>query len=268
MEIWEKHPKYVGIEVSTLGNVRTLDRAISNEKGTRSLKGRILKPASDRDGYLRVSIPVDGKRVTKSVHRLVAQTFIPNLNNLPEVNHKNCVRDDNRVINLEFCTRSYNIQYREKYGESLNRPVFAVNLKTLEVSRFPSQHEAARVLGVSNGNINSVIKGKRKQASGYWFKEDDANGIEIDKDKLNDIADSMPFTGGVFAVNLYTLEVSQFESQMEAGRALGVYQSSINKVLKGTQKTAHGYWFTNDDGHAVDIVKSKLHDIGKTGLKI
>lgn len=45
-------------------------------------------------------------------------------------------------------------------------------------------------------------------------------------------------------------------------------QANINAVIKGRQKTAYGFWFVNDDGHAVDVVKSKLHDIGKTGLKI
>ena len=194
VEIWKKHPKYVGIEVSTLGRVRTLDRVVSNEKMTRFTKGRILKQSNDKHGYLHVNISIDEKWVTKKVHRLVAQAFIPNLNNLPQINHKDNDRTNNNVSNLEWCSHSYNIQYREKFGKALNRPVFAINLTTLEISRFGSQHEASR--------------------------------------------------------------------------ALGVYQSSINKVINGTQKTAHGYLFLNDDGHAVDIVKSKLHEIGKTGLKI
>ena len=190
-EIWKAHPDIVGIEVSTLGKVRTLDRVTSSETMTRFTKGRVLKQQYSR-GYVHVNIKVDGKFITKSVHRLVAQTFIPNPNNLPQANHKDCDRANNNVDNLEWCTREENIAYREKFGKALNRPVFAINLTTLEVSRF--------------------------------------------------------------------------RSQRQAGRALGVYQSSINKVLKGTQKTAHGYWFTNDDGHAVDVVKSKLHDVGKTGL--
>ena len=190
-EIWRVHPEYTGIEVSTFGRVRTLDMLISRGNGTRSLKGRILKPASDKGGYLRVSIPVDGKRVTKSVHRLVAQAFIQNPNNLPQVNHKNCVRDDNRVINLEFCTRSYNQKYREKYGisqtEAQGHPVFAVNLTTLKVSKYRSQSEASRELGVSISNINNVVKGKQKKTHGYWFVNDDGNAVDVVKSKLHDI---------------------------------------------------------------------------------
>lgn len=271
-EIWKAHPECAGIEVSTLGGVRTLDRVTSSEDRTWFTKGRILKQHDNGKGYLMVNIPVDEKWINKSVHRLVAQTFIKNTDNLPQVNHKDCDRMNNNVSNLEWCTASYNNQYREKYGisraESLGHPVFAINLDTMEVSRFRSQGEAGRALGVDYSNITKVIKGKYKQANGYWFTEDDGNGIEIDKDKLNDIMDGVRFRQGVFAINLTTLEVSQFRSQAEAGRNLGVYQSSINKVIKGTQKTAHGYWFTNDDGHAVDVVKSKLHDIGKTGLNI
>lgn len=248
-EIWKSHPEYAGIEVSTLGRVRTLDKMVRNGSGTRSLKGRVLKQFENHDGYMQIAFSVNGKVVSKLVHRLVAQTFLPNPDNLPMVNHKSCIRDDNRVENLEFCTASYNIQYREKYGESLGVPVLAINLTTLEVSRFKSQREASRVLGVLVSNINAVIKGTQKTAHGFWFVNDNSNGIEIDKDKLNNIVDGMRFRGGVFAVNLTTLEVSRFRSQHEAGRVLGVSNGSINDVLKGKRKQAGGYWFVNDDGH-------------------
>ena len=77
------------------------------------MKGRILKPASDKDGYLTVAVKINDKFISKKVHRLTAQTFIPNPNSFVEVNHKNCVRDDNRVSNLEWYTHSYNNRYRE-----------------------------------------------------------------------------------------------------------------------------------------------------------
>jgi len=179
VELWKALPGVTGIEVSTLGRVRTIDKMVWNGRGTWLMKGRVLKQSNDKDGYLKVRILIDGKWTTKKVHRLVAQTFISNSDNLPEVNHKNCVRDDNRVSNLEFCTHSYNIKYREKYGISLGHPVFAINLATLEVSRFRSQHEASRVLGVNQGNIDSVIKGKRKQTGGFWFVNADDKAVDI-----------------------------------------------------------------------------------------
>ena len=72
----------------------------------------------------------------------------------------------------------------------------------------------------------------------------------------------------MFAVNLTTLEISRFPSQGEAGRSLGISKGNINKVVKGKLKKTCGYWFTNADDNAVDVVKSKLHDIGGVGLKI
>ena len=273
-EIWKAHPDIPGIEVSTLGRVRTLNKVVPcRGNGTRLVKGRVLKQYDDKGGYLKTSIPINGKWTTKAVHRLVAQAFIPNHDGLPEINHKDNDRTNNNVENLEWCTREYNVAYREKYGKPAKdfvpkSPVYAVNLKTLEVLHFSSQHEAGRALGVYVQNINKVVKGNRSYAGGYYFKEDEGNGIKIDRDKLNYIVNGMRFIGGVFAVNLNTSEVSRFESQMEAGRVLGVSQGNINMVIKGKRNYAGGFWFTNADDKADDAINRKLYEIGKTGLNI
>jgi len=180
-EIWRAHPEYVGIEVSTLGRVRTLDKMVSSEKYTRFTKGRILKQYGDKGGYLLVGIQITEKWIMKKVHRLVAQTFIPNPDSLPQVNHRDCNRANNNVENLEWCENLYNVQYREKYGKTQSKPLLAINLAALEVSQFQSQSEASQELGVNKGNINSVIKGNRKQAGGYYFVNADANDIELVK---------------------------------------------------------------------------------------
>ena len=190
-EIWRALPGVPGIEVSTFGRVRTLDRVVSGENGTRFLKGRVLKQWDSGTGYLNVNIPIDRKQAKKLVHRLVAQTFIPNPDSLPEVNHKDCNRTNNHVDNLEFCTRSYNMKYKEKFGisntELLGHHLFAINLDTNKVSHFCSQHEASRALGISVANINMVIKGKRNQSGGFWFVNDDGHAVEVVKSKLHDV---------------------------------------------------------------------------------
>lgn len=172
-EIWRLYPELDFIEVSTLGRVRTLDRVVSNGKGTRVEKGMILKQWLNKRGYLRVAFKKDSKLVNKPVHRLVAQTFIPNPDNLPQVNHKDCNPQNNSVSNLEWCTPEYNIEYREKYGKSSAEvsgcPVYAVNLDTLKISKFKSQREAGRALGIVNQSINSVLKGRLKTTHGYVF---------------------------------------------------------------------------------------------------
>lgn len=190
-EIWRAHPEIGIIEVSTLGRVRTVDRVVPNGKGTRLVKGHVLKQHVSNNGYMRMNFRVNGKRINKSVHRLVAETFLSNPNNLPEVNHLDCDRTNNNVKNLEWCDRFYNQQYRNKFGvsntEAQGHHLFAINLATLEVLHFRAQMEAGRVLGVSHGNINSVIKGIRKNAGGYWFVNDDDKAADAIKQKLHDI---------------------------------------------------------------------------------
>lgn len=137
---------------------------------------------------------VNGKHVHKLVHRLVAQTFIQNKDNLPQVNHKDCDRTNNNVDNLEWCTRKENIAYRDKCGHTAKNnapklPVFAINLATLEVSRFPSRAEASRALKADQSSIGRVIKGIQKQAGGYWFTNEDDEAVTAVRDELKILED-------------------------------------------------------------------------------
>ena len=186
IEVWKPHSEFPFVEVSTLGNVRTLDREVATNRGMRLVKGRVLKPFYNKDGYLLTKITLDGKRITKGVHRLVAEAFIPNPENLPQVNHKDCDRTNNNVSNLEWCTGEYNIKYRESHGKALNHPVFAINLSTLKISRFSSQREAGRVLGVHKQAVNMVVKGRLKQVRGYWFVRADSSAVESTRVKFGD----------------------------------------------------------------------------------
>lgn len=185
-EVWETYPEFNFIQDSNFGRVRTIDRYVLHGKGTQFVKGRVLKQQLDKDGYLYVHFRVNGKLVNRKVHRLIAQTFLPNPNNWLQVNHKDNNPANNNVGNLEWCTGEYNIEYREKYGEAQNIPVYAVNLTTQEVSRFRSQSEAERVLVASNGSVNHVLKGQYKQTHGYWFTYADSNAVESTKAKFGD----------------------------------------------------------------------------------
>lgn len=109
IEEWRPIVGYEGLyEVSSYGRVRSLDR-YDNRNCFR--KGKVLSPAKDKNGYLKVVLNCNGKCKTTNVHRLVAQAFLTNPDNLPQVNHKNDDKSDNRVENLEMCNAKYNLSY-------------------------------------------------------------------------------------------------------------------------------------------------------------
>jgi hypothetical protein len=110
MEVWKDIKGYEGLyQVSNKGNVRSLDMIVkAKSNGTQLKKGKLLSPQYTWNGYLRYDL--SGKK--RRAHRLVAQSFIPNPNNKEEVNHINCIRDDNRLENLEWSTKSENNKHK------------------------------------------------------------------------------------------------------------------------------------------------------------
>lgn len=109
IEEWKSVVGYEGLyEVSSLGRVRSLDRYDSNNH---FLKGRILRLCADTKGYLIVGLWSNNKKKMYKVHRMVAQAFIPNPDNLPIINHKDENPINNNVDNLEWCDSEYNNNY-------------------------------------------------------------------------------------------------------------------------------------------------------------
>lgn len=259
-EAWKVYPKIPFIEASNLGRVRTKDRVVIRNNGRKQfIKGRVLKQRLRSDGYMDVHFSVNGKSIRLLVHRIIATCFLSNPNNLPEVNHKDNNRTNNFASNLEWCTRQYNLDYKKSFGTApaqvQGHPVYAVDLKTGKILRFESQCEAGRQLGIDSSKIPRVVKGKLIQTGGYWFAEDEC---EITEEKIQEIKAKMEFLGGVVAINLESLTVLRFESQVEAERQLGVDHSSIAKVAKGKQNKAGGYWFCYADETAIEKTREKF----------
>jgi hypothetical protein len=124
------------------------------------------------NGYLRVKLRKEIKSGLYLVHRVVAETYIPNPEKLPVVHHKDDTRDNNHASNLEWCNNSYNQKQRFKTHKGTKRkPVAQIDLKTSEVIKvWDSPIDVTREIGVAYQNISKVCKGLRNSAGGYGWK--------------------------------------------------------------------------------------------------
>ena len=164
-ETWKAIAGFEGLyEVSDLGRVKSLKFG----------KERILKPGGDTHGYLQVCLCKDGHVKKFKVHRLVAESFIQNPNNLETINHKDEVKTNNTVSNLEWMSQKDNINYgtrNKRAAESLSKQVQMFYKSTGELlATFPSTHEAERITGIDHSHISASCKGKLKSAGGYVWK--------------------------------------------------------------------------------------------------
>ena len=107
-EIWKVIPNYENYEASNFGRIRSIDRVVKRDRyTTRKIKGKILQQFAKNSGYLQVNLSKNSKIETKTVHRLVAITFLENTNNYTDVNHKDENKHNNNINNLEW------VSYRE-----------------------------------------------------------------------------------------------------------------------------------------------------------
>lgn len=139
--------------------------------------GKPLRPSTNPRGYLIQAFSIDGKMKAWSMHNLVARQFIPNPKNKPTVNHKNGNKKDNRVENLEWATRSEQMQHASNILHVLDSTnkiqIIGIGIKAGDIKIFPSCNEAARYFDVHRSALYSVINGRRKSCAGYiWIRKE------------------------------------------------------------------------------------------------
>lgn len=171
-EYWKPVVGYEELyQVSNWGRVKSLPR-----NGTVKY-ARILKPGTNRYGYLYVNLCKDGKVKTFTVHRLVAEAFLPNPDNLPCINHKDECKTNNNVDNLEWCTYEYNINYgtrtermsKSKINGKRSKTVLQYTLDGQFVREWPSAMECDRN-GYDQGNVSACCRGKLKKYKNFIWK--------------------------------------------------------------------------------------------------
>lgn len=155
MENWKRIQDYEGLyEVSDKGRVR-------------DLKGNIKPMYKNNKGYLCLSLYVNGKTYHPTIHRLVAKTFIENLNNYPQINHKDCNKLNNDITNLEWCNQRYNYDEGMKtFQYSKNENHFYSKLKNSDIPMIYNLYKlgftrvtVSRIFNINPSSLEAIEKG-------------------------------------------------------------------------------------------------------------
>lgn len=171
-EIWKEIDGFPDYEVSNLGRVCSFKKKYP----------KILKPGKNRYGYLYVILYNGGKMIGKTIHRLVAEAFVPNPDNKPQVNHIDEDKLNNVVDNLEWVTCKENNNHgtrNRRLAETLlnrgdlSKPIVQYTSDGVFMAEYSSLAEVERVTGIDHSSISKVCRGKLKTAGGYiWLYEE------------------------------------------------------------------------------------------------
>lgn len=168
MEIWKDIRGYEGLyQISSLGNIKSYPKKYQHNSIV------VLKPSTNQYGYKYIGLYKNKERKSYLIHRLVAEAFIPNPNNLPQINHKDENKQNNCVDNLEWCSNEYNASYGTRNIRSSITQGTKINQYDKNNNYITSYHsinEAAKKTGISEGNISSVVQGRRKSAGGFIWE--------------------------------------------------------------------------------------------------
>jgi hypothetical protein len=182
--MWKEIPGYNGFyEINEIGEVRSCFPG---------KPVKMLKPIPKSYGYLKVNLQADGRIVQASIHRLVADVFVPNPDHKPQVNHKDGNKHNNHFENLEWVTASENIKHsflvlgkqsvnKGRTGKLhyASKPICQYSLDGNFVKRWDCISDAAREMGCNPCQILNNVKGRNKTCHGYMWRYEKTDHIDI-----------------------------------------------------------------------------------------
>lgn len=222
--------------ISNMGRIKSLASIRTFGKTKRKHRERILKQFPNWQGYLSCQISnLNREKIRISSHKCVADVFIPNPNKYPCVNHKNEIKSDNRVENLEHCTYAYNLTYGSRENIRKKR-VFQYSLGGEFVAEYDSVKEASINTNTNRRGISNCLNGFAKSANGFiWMRECKC------KDKIAPYKDLNKRK--IICTSLEGVPLREFESIAEAGRKLKLCTTTISKNCRGLLDKAGKYKF-------------------------
>lgn len=229
-------------EVSNYGRIRN------------NVTERILKPYISKRGYFMQGISINGKHNHVTVHRAIAEVFIPNPENKLQVNHIDGNKLNNYISNLEWVTQSENIQHAFDIGlnsmEYRRIPVKQIDRKGNVVATYESITEASEKFGVNIGYISKCVNGLKRSYKGFvWIenKDDTENIVEDNFESRFDLKYDGENKRAVKKIDKEGNIIEIYESVSEASRSVGGNPSNVTKCCKGKMKTYKGFcWEYND----------------------
>ena len=232
-EEWRPVKGYEGLyEVSNFGRVISLRT------------NKILHQRKTRDGYRSVTLyDCNRKLKTKYVHRLVAVAFVPNPHNHPEVNHKDENKSNNRADNLEWCNRSYNVNYGtgiRKRSIAKSKPIEQLTLDGKHVAYYESSTIAGKLNSCDPSLLRKVIRGGRDSAFGYLWRaiEGSIDGLKFETEPREPIGKKPT---KVEQLTLDGKHVAYYESMSAAAKAVSCSIQNIYNAIICINKTVKGY---------------------------
>lgn len=167
---WKDIPGFEGFyEINIIGEVKGKQRIIKRQKGITTINPKFLTSRINNCGYMEVRLSKHGKTHTKFIHNLLGQTFIPNLENKPQINHKNGIKLDNRLSNLEWVTHSENMRhaYENNLCKKINKPV----IDTCDNHEYDNAKEAAKQCGINYFTLRNYLNGSRNNPTCLQYKQ-------------------------------------------------------------------------------------------------